>query len=275
MTYIDIANNIVVALSMAAKQMKTDFEIAQKLGLISIDNKESKNFLPDFVTNADKESEKIIREFLSGTLPDIPFVGEECGGDLEQSKFFLVDPLDGTSNFVALRDYFSICAAYVEDGDVKAAVIADPMRGFLLKASKGAGVTKIDFNSSLDETPIPRLSEDDVDIRQFQLECELAMNTPENFSILEKLFPKMSGMRKSGSTALDMANIAMGRKIVLVSDGLEPHDLAAGLLIVRESGGIVTDLHGQNASIKSSSILAGSVDAHGKILALLNKAPLI
>ncbi len=262
--YINIMNAMAICVAQASKKISADF-YQVSLGQ-QVSDKKMKAGLPDFVTDTDIEAQKMIGDMLARHFPEIPFVGEEGERKVHLPEaYFLVDPIDGTSNFVALRDYFACCAAYVEEGNVKAAVIADPIRGFLVKAYEGGGVLKTTLDSPLAGDVLPKLANDGDELRQYQLECELAMNSPYHFSILQNLVPKMSGMRKSGSTALDMANMAMGRKMVLVSEGLEPHDLAAGLLIVREAGCAVLDLDGANASIQSKAILSGRQSHLGEV----------
>ena len=113
-----IMKSMIDSVKQACGIIKADFE-KSCLGLaVERAHKVSKNGLPDFVTATDQKAEEAIKEALLSSQPHIPFVGEECGGDLTQDRFFLVDPLDGTSNFSALRDYFSVCAAYVENGEV-------------------------------------------------------------------------------------------------------------------------------------------------------------
>lgn len=263
MTYIDIANNMAMALAIAGKRIKSDFEMAKESGIISTFHKESKRNLPDFVTNTDKESERIIRETLNEIYPNIPFVGEECGGNFNQKDFFLVDPLDGTSNFVALRDYFSICAAYIKDNEVVAAVITDPLRDITVTAAKGYGAfinnKKIDLSSG-----------DSSDLSQTQLECELSFTSIESYRLIENVMPKVSGMRKSGSTALDILNMVAGRNIVCIASGLEPHDIAAALLIVSEAGGTITDFSGIRANIFTKDIVAAPSLKQNMVLNLLS-----
>ena len=96
---------LIRAAEIACTVIKEDFQVAVNNLGASIDIKPSKNGLPDFVTETDRRAEKSIQESLSNAFPNVPFVGEESGGSLSQSQFFLVDPLDGTSNFAALRDY--------------------------------------------------------------------------------------------------------------------------------------------------------------------------
>lgn len=265
--YSDVMQVIASVVAQASKKIAVDFDLAFTSARVL--HKNNKSNLPDFVTNTDIEAQKIIQDMLKIDFPEIEFVGEE--GDkravLPQS-YFLVDPLDGTSNFVALRDYFACSAAYVESGEVKAAVIADPIKGLLVKAYRNGGCFRTTIDEPLENQEVLPLNEENVSLKQVQLECELAMNNSSDFELLGALLPSMSGLRKSGSSALDMAHIALGRKIALVSKGLEPHDIAAGLLIVREAGGLVTDFKGADATVTTRDIFAGSPSIHQKVIGL-------
>lgn len=245
-----ILTSMVVAVKEACVIIKVDFEKVSNGQSLNLINKDQKNGLPDFVTETDQKAEKAVQTSLVSSQPKIPFVGEECGGDLDQDKFFLVDPLDGTSNFASLRDYFCVCAAYVENGQVVAAVIANPMTGDIVSASKGNGTylndKKVDLNFF-----------DSDSIRLTQLECEVPFGKADDFALAAKIIPSMFGMRKSGSTALDILNIIKGRDIVCVSSGLEPHDIAACTLIMTEASGAITDFSGENATYKTSELIAG------------------
>jgi myo-inositol-1(or 4)-monophosphatase len=145
-TSISPLKEMIFAVRAASEKVAGDFwRLAQGGG--GVEAKGDRNGMPDYVTQTDRAAEGIIQRVLAQVFPSIPFVGEESGGSHEDHRrFFLVDPLDGTSNFVALREYFSVCAAYVEDGEVHAAVVADPMRGHVYSAEKGRGA----FLSGLD-----------------------------------------------------------------------------------------------------------------------------
>jgi myo-inositol-1(or 4)-monophosphatase len=262
----EIMEKMAKVVAKASVKIAEDFLLASR----SENQKEDRAGLPDFVTKTDLEVQLIIEQELCELYPDIPFIGEEGMNKDIPSSFFLVDPIDGTSNFVALRDYFACCAAYVEDGEVRVAVISDPMRGFLVQSSSGGGVFRSLISSPLERVKLEPLGWGKDSLRKVQLECELAMTKESDFELLRKLVPHMSGMRKSGSTALDMANLALGRKIAVVSSNLEPYDLAAGLLIVKEAGGVVSDMGGGDVSFYNRDVIAASTDVHCNVLSLLS-----
>jgi myo-inositol-1(or 4)-monophosphatase len=234
-------------------------ESAAGLGVASKANKAN---LPDFVTRLDIEAENRIRDMLAAAFPDIPFVGEEAGGDMTPRRFFLVDPLDGTKNMMALRDNFAVCIAYVEDGEVKAAVIGDPVRGDIISAVKGGGAWLEDAQGkakTLKASGTP-------DLKQVQLDAELGFTDPEDFAMLARVMPQVSTLRKSGSIAFDFMRLAQNRPEAVVGTGLEPHDIAAGLLILREAGMTVTDFEGGQAGIRTRSLFAAAPDVHRRLI---------
>lgn len=245
----------------ASAILRQDFDDAMKTG-IAVEEKHSLTGLPDFVSNTDRKVEAFLKEKLHQAHPDIAFVGEESGGPADADRYFMVDPLDGTSNFVSLRNYFGICAAYVQDGDVLASAVADPVHYKVLSAVKGEGV----FLNDLAMTNPPAGNDP---LRAVQLECELTFSSPADFDMVQKILPHMSGLRKSGSIALDLSYLAEGRKTLCLANHLQPYDIAAPLLIAREAGCVVTDLDGNQASMRSKTIMAGRPAHHAQAISLL------
>lgn len=261
MSITNIRQSLQSALQEAAEAVKTDFETALKEG-VCIEEKISETGLPDFVSATDKRSERIIRKSLLASHPTIAFVGEESGGTPEDSGYFLVDPLDGTSNFMSLRSYFGICAAYIEGGEVLTSAVAEPMTGNIVSAERGNGVYVNGVKRLHDTSAEAPLS-------KIQLECELALSSANDFALAQKIVPHTSGLRKSGSTALDLAHLAQGRQIVCVANHLQPYDIAAPLLIAREAGCIVSDFQGNPATVNSKEIIAARPERYREVLNLM------
>ena len=261
-TYKKIETSLCLALKEASALVKREFIVAQNSG-IRYDQKQSTTGLPDFVTQTDKDSETIIRERLYANHDDIQFVGEETGGDVCEDGYFLVDPLDGTSNFMSLRGYFSICAAYVEHGDVMVAVVSNPMDDEMMSTVKGHGI-------SLNGQYIKKTSDAYSSLNTTQLDCELTLTSQEDFKLVQKILPHTSGFRKSGSTALDLMHIAKGQRSVCIANHLKPYDIAAPLLIAREAGCVVSDINGKNATLESDSVIVASPKNHQAIMKIIN-----
>ena len=188
--YIDIMENMATAVTRASKMVASDFQMNFNNCATDHTNKTSTTALPDFVTATDRKSEIMIRDAMALSNPGIAFVGEELGGDYNHDSFILVDGLDGTSNFVGLRDYFGICAAYIEGGEVRAAVIADPCRKMLVKSAYGSGVFAQNSNGDK-KIGVSSATPDEL-LHTMQLECEMPIS-----GIDKKISISTHGLRQS------------------------------------------------------------------------------
>lgn len=208
----------------------------------------------DYVTKIDKEAELTIIEKIKKSYPDHAFIGEE-GGRIEGNAEFtwVIDPLDGTSNFIAGIPHFAVSIALLHKGKLDQGVVFDPIRGELFAATKGSGAqlngyrlrcTKAkDLSNTILATAIPFRDKSNLD-------AEL-----KNFA---KVFKDCGDVRRSGSAALDLAYVAAGRYDGYWEKGLQSWDMAAGELLVKESGGLVTDYAGNNDPLYDEIKQAGS-----------------
>lgn len=264
--YASILDHMAQAVRSAMRYLGQEFlsasdgETATDLGICA---KENKAKLSDFVTRLDLESERLIQTALSTTHPDIPFVGEESGGDLSGPRFFLVDPLDGTKNAMALRDSFAVSAAYVEHGEVKAGVIGDPVRGHLIRASINEGAWLETKDGAARQLDVRSVS---YPLNQVQFSAEIAFTSLEDAALLTRVMPHVATLRKSGSSVWDSMRIAQGRPEALIASGLEPHDLAAALIILRESGAVVTNTEGVPATLRTRHVFSATPQIHAALL---------
>ncbi|MEE2001166.1 inositol-1-monophosphatase [Alkalimonas sp. MEB108] len=209
----------------------------------------------DFVTNIDREAEQLIVQTLRKSFPGHSVVGEELGmqGPAESDHQWIIDPLDGTSNFIRGIPHVAISIALKVQGKLEQAVIYDPLRDELFTASRGRGAqlngrrirvgNRPELTGALLGTGFP--------FKQKQL-------LPVYSSVFNSLFPLVADMRRAGSAALDLAYVAAGRLDGFWEIGLKPWDIAAGELIVREAGGMVTDFAGGNNQLKSGNVVAAS-----------------
>lgn len=217
----------------------------------------------DFVTNVDKEAEQAIISTIQSSFPDHSFVAEESGvtEGSDSRHQWIIDPLDGTTNFVKGIPHFAVSIALKVDGKLEQAVILDPIRGELFTASKGAGaqldgrrirVSKAkELSGTILATGFPFK-------QKHQLDAYLA--------IFSELFPQVSDMRRAGSAALDLAYVAAGRMEGFWEMGLKPWDTAAGQLIAREAGAVVADFEGGDKYDKSGNIVVATPKVLGAIL---------
>lgn len=209
----------------------------------------------DYVTRIDKEAEQAIIHKIKQSFPDHNFVGEE-GGVVEGSDTdfkWVIDPLDGTTNFIKGIPHFCVSIALLHKGRLDQAVVFDPIRGELFTASRGAGAQLNGFRIRASKAK---------ELSQTILATAFPFKNKESLAEYQqsfnKIFMQSGDIRRSGSAALDLAYVASGRYDGYWERGIKPWDIAAGELLVRESGGLVTDFAGGNDPMHKGEIVAGS-----------------
>ncbi len=223
----------------------------------------------DFVSAADLKAEQVLFEALTKARPGYGFWGEERGliEGTDKTHTWIVDPLDGTTNFLHAIPHFAINIALQREGAVVAAVTYNPVSNELFWAEKGKGCylndkrLRVAARSRLDEavlaTGIPFLGHG-----------QHARFLKE----LHQISQRVAGVRRFGSAALDLAWVAAGRFDGFWERDLKAWDLAAGLLLVTEAGGKVTDADGGEAMLEKGSVCAGNLDIHPLLLERLQAA---
>jgi myo-inositol-1(or 4)-monophosphatase len=223
----------------------------------------------DYVTAADIKAEQVIFEALTKARPGYGFLGEERGmvEGTDKTHTWIVDPIDGTTNFMHAIPHFAINIALEREGTIVAAVTYNPVTNDLFWAEKGKGTyvndkrLRVAARSRMDEallaTGIPYLGHGQHG--RFLKE-------------LHQIGQRVAGVRRFGSAALDLAWVAAGRYDGFWERDLKPWDIAAGLLLVSEAGGKVTDADGGEDMLKSGSVLAANLDLHPLILERLQAA---
>ena len=224
----------------------------------------------DFVSTADERTERILIEELSRARPGYGFLVEESGTieGPDKSHRFIIDPLDGTTNFLHSIPHFAISIALEREGQVVSGVVFNPVIDEMFVAEKGSGAflnnkrlrvaARRELKSTLSATGIPYLGREGHE--RFLAELAAVMGAS-------------SGVRRFGSAALDLAYVAMGRYDAFWERGLKAWDIAAGMLLVREAGGRVSDLNGQETMLETGDILASNELLHPQFLKLLRVAP--
>lgn len=209
----------------------------------------------DFVTNIDIAAEQAIIETIRKSYPEHSIVGEETGmSEGSDSDYqWIIDPLDGTTNFVKGIPHFAVSIALKVKGKLDQAVIYDPIRGELFTASRGKGAQLNGFRIRVKQN---KELTGAILATGFPFKKKQHMNAYMN--MFQALFNKTSDMRRAGSAALDLAYVAAGRVDGFFEIGLKPWDTAAGELLVIEAGGLVTDFTGGHNHSKSGNIVASS-----------------
>jgi len=239
--------NIAVAAARAAGSI-----IVRYLDRVDTLNVSSKH-LNEFVTEVDREAEAIIIADIRKAYPQHAILAEESGAAGESEYRWIIDPLDGTTNYLHGFPQFCVSIALEHRGRLDQGVVFDPLRQELFTASRGAG-------ARLDDRRI-RVS------RQTSLEGSLLgtgfpfrgdYDLDTYLETVRALVPKSAGIRRAGAAALDLAYVAAGRLDGFWEFGLEPWDMAAGVLLIREAGGLTTDADGDEHYMESGNIVTGS-----------------
>jgi myo-inositol-1(or 4)-monophosphatase len=223
----------------------------------------------DFVTAVDVEAERIIVDRLSEAFPHHVFQGEEGHKpNGASSHLWVIDPLDGTRNFLLGIPFFCVSIALVVDGRIEAGVIFDPLHKELYSATAGMGTF---LNGHRLTLAAPAVLEGATIYAGF-LPAKNQLNPGLSLPIFERLYPSVAAMRNMGSAALSLAYVACGRLDAAYHDRLSSWDMLAGALLVQEAGGSCTDLTGQPITVQSTDIaVAASRGMHAALLEVIHE----
>ncbi|MCH8078511.1 MAG: inositol monophosphatase [Proteobacteria bacterium] len=224
--------------------------------------KKSRN---DFVTEVDRQAEMVIIETLHKSYPDHAILAEESGRQGNSPYLWIIDPLDGTTNYLHGFPQYAVSIALQHRGELDQAVVYDPLRQELFTASRGGG-------AMLNNRRI-RVS------KQKHLEGAL-LGTGFPFKEQERLdkyldgfrvlFPMTAGIRRAGAASLDLAYVACGRLDGFWELGLKSWDMAAGALLIKEAGGLISDLDSKDTYLNSGDVVAANPEIHDEMLNNLN-----
>ena len=222
----------------------------------------------DFVSNADLKADRILREELTRARPGYGLLFEESGAveGSDKRHRWIVDPLDGTINFLHGIPHFAISIGLERDGEIVAGVVYEPTRDELYWAEKGAGAYLNDRR--LRVSARRQLGEAMIGTGMARRDRDPVLYS----AILASILAATSGVRRFGAAALDLAYVASGRLDGFWEFGLSPWDIAAGMLLVREAGGYVSDLSGGHAMMASGDVLAANDHLHLPLAALVREA---
>ncbi|SOC36958.1 myo-inositol-1(or 4)-monophosphatase [Rhizobium subbaraonis] len=247
-----LLNVMVQAAFKAGKSLSRDFGEVQNLQV-------SLKGPGDYVSQADRKAEKLIREELMKARPTYGFLGEE-GEEIkgtDGAHRWIVDPLDGTTNFLHGIPCFASSIALERNGEIVAAVVLNPATDELYTAEKGGGAflndrrlrvaARKELSDSVIACGVPHLGRGNHG--KFLIELRHVMG-------------EVAGIRRMGAASLDLAYVAAGRFDGMWERGLAEWDIAAGILLIREAGGFVSDLEGGNAMLQTGTLVAGNEYIH-------------
>lgn len=219
----------------------------------------------DFVSEVDKRAEEIIIDTVYKAYPDHGIFAEESGEKSGNDYVWIIDPLDGTTNFLHGFPQFAVSIAVSHKDRIEHGVVFDPLRQELFTASRGEG-------AQLDNRKIRvgRRTELDGALLGTGFPFRNLAKLDEFLDTLRAFIPQCAGVRRAGSAALDLAYVAAGRLDGFWEFGLSPWDMAAGALIIKEAGGIVSDPLGGEAYLETGNIVAGNPRITKRMLQILN-----
>lgn len=239
---------------------------AGKLIVRSMDSLDSENINSkarhDFVTRVDRVAEQQIVEIIHKAYPDHSILAEESGQQNHNEDYcWIIDPLDGTTNFIHGFPQFAVSIALQIKQKLEVAVVYDPLRQELFTANRGSGAYLNNrrirvsgcqhFDAALLGTGFP-----------FKKVALL----PQYLEIFAELFPLCQGIRRAGAASLDLAYVAAGRLDAFWETDLKPWDIAAGALLVTEAGGVISDFYGKDQFIENGRVACATPRLHLPLL---------
>ena len=259
---------------MLKELLKQVIEISIETGKFLRDERESikaseiemKSGKNDLVSRADKEAERRFVEFLRNVLPEAGYIAEEGTGERAEKYNWIIDPLDGTTNYLFGIPCYCTSVALWKEGEILLGVIYDPERHECFSAAKGLG-------AFLNDNPIKVSGQKDMGL------ALLATGFPYNnkgrqmeyLKILAEVNSKSRGIRRLGAAAVDMAYVACGRFEGFYEYGLNAWDVAAGAIIIEEAGGKVSDFYGKDNYLFGSTLVCDNGLMHDELVELVKE----
>ncbi len=223
----------------------------------------------DFVTEVDHAAEKVIIETLLTAYPGHGILAEESGrehGAQDSEYVWIIDPLDGTTNFIHGLPVYCVSIALAVKGKVEQAVVYDPTRNDLFTATKGRGAYLNDRRIRVSKR---------TQLKESLISTGFPFREGDNFkqylTMMGDVMKRTAGLRRPGAAALDLAYVAAGYTEGFFETGLQPWDVAAGSLLVTEAGGLVGNFTGEAEFLEQNECLAGSPRIYGQLVTILGK----
>lgn len=249
-----------IAVKAAIRAGKLIYRAADNLDHLTVTKKSH----ADYVSEVDRAAERIIIEALKEAYPSHAILAEESGAQGQSEYVWIIDPLDGTTNFLHGVPQYAVSIGLQHNGVLMQAVIYDPTKNDLFTATRGRGAylndkrlrvsKRKEMADSLIGTGFPYSNMEHMDAYM---------------AIFKDVMQKSAGLRRPGAASLDLAWTAAGRFDGFFETGLKPWDLAAGALLITEAGGMVSDLQGSENYIQSGHICAGNPFIHPQLLEII------
>jgi myo-inositol-1(or 4)-monophosphatase len=256
-------------LNVAVKAARAAGAIINRAALDVESVRISQKQVNDFVTEVDHASEAAIIETLLTAYPDHGIWAEESGkthGAKNAENVWIIDPLDGTTNFIHGFPVYCVSIALAVKGKVEQACIYDPSRNDLFTATKGRGAYMNDRRMRVSKR---------IDLRQCLISTGFPFRPGDNFNnylrMMAEVMQRTAGLRRPGAAALDLAYVAAGFTDGFFETGLSPWDVAAGSLLVTEAGGLVGNFSGDSDFLEQKECVSGNPKIYGQLVAILGK----
>jgi myo-inositol-1(or 4)-monophosphatase len=261
--------NLHPMLNVAIKAARAAGAIINRAALDIESVRVSQKQVNDFVTEVDQASEEIIIETLLAAYPGHAIWGEETGrtrGSQDSDHVWIIDPLDGTTNFIHGFPVYCVSIALAIKGKVEQAVVYDPTRNDLFTATKGRGTFLNDRRLRVSKR---------TQLEQSLISTGFPFRKGDNFqaylAMMGEVMQRTAGLRRPGAAALDLAYVAAGFTDGFFETGLSPWDVAAGSLLVTEAGGLVGNFTGEPEFLEHKECLAGNPRVYGQLVPILTK----
>ncbi len=253
-----------IAIQAARSAGKITVQFLDQLEVSDI-NEKSRH---DFVTKVDQMAEEEIIRTIRHNYPNHTILAEESGLHKGNDKFcWIIDPLDGTTNYIHGFPNFSISIALKINNRLEVGVIYDPLRQELFTASRGEGA-----NLNNRRIRVSQCKKLDTALLGTGFPFSKSQHLQFYLNTFESIFPLVSGVRRMGSAALDLAYVAAGRLDGFWELSLKPWDMAAGVLLIQEAGGILTDFQGEENFFDTGNLIASTPKLHKPIVELVQKS---
>jgi myo-inositol-1(or 4)-monophosphatase len=227
---------------------------------------EYKTNVTDFVTNIDKASEKMIIDFIAEEFPKHNILAEESGGDNKGSEYtWVIDPLDGTMNFANGLPIFAVSIGVIKGAELVAGVVYDVMNDVIFAAEKGSGAFQNDKKISVKNN-----SELEKAFVVTGFPYNIVDNPDRAMERFNSMLKHATGVRRLGSAALDLCYVANGIFDGFWEVSLKPWDMAAGMLLVKEAGGMLSDFDNKEVTVFTKQLLASNGYLHRSLLDVIN-----